>query len=118
MGKDLKESSGDGRCAPGGANRARRAPLAFQTYGMDILVPPDVGFEDLQLHRGGDGGLTFRIAPVKRVLEASGIPPEQGAFLTEDFACELCVRWHEAHVAAGGAPDQVAVRLAKEMSGI
>lgn len=81
---------------------------------LQITIPDDVAFADLQLARDA-ACLTFAWEPLERICAASGIDP---AVLTDgpkDNAAGLIVRWYVAHRAIGGAPDPVVEDLLDEM---
>lgn len=85
---------------------------------ITLVIPDDVRFEDLQLARDPQNGdITFDWTPVERICAASGLDLAR----LEDPACddlsELIVAWYEAHLAAGGAPDEVQEALLAEEDG-
>lgn len=80
-----------------------------------ILIPEDISFEDLHLWRDPVTGLIeFDAEPIERVCEANDIDAD--AFLTEDNIGALLNGWYQAHLASGGAPDQVQEQVLAEVN--
>jgi hypothetical protein len=78
-----------------------------------IQIPDDIRFEDLHLSRDPVTGLIeFDAEPVERVCEANDIDAD--TFLTEDNIGALLNGWYQAHLANGGAPDQVQEQVLAE----
>lgn len=81
---------------------------------LQITIPDGVSFADLKLRRESDGDVSFDIAIIRRICEASGIDPEQIHDADEDAVSGLIVAWYGAHIQIGGAPDLVAEDLIAE----
>jgi hypothetical protein len=80
---------------------------------LNISVPKEVDFADLQLRRHADGVIAFNWRPIEAICAASGI--DHTAFCTDDVAAFI-VAWYGRHLAAGGARDATADDLITEVA--
>lgn len=65
-----------------------------------VVIPADIEFEHLNVHREADGRVTFDADVLEAILDASGIGD-----LTEDDVSALVVQWYIVHRRDGGAPN-------------
>lgn len=79
-----------------------------------VCIPDGVSFSDLKLARDPDGAVSFDMAVIETICEASGIPAGLITDHPEDNASSLIVAWYQAHRADGGQPDPVAEELIAE----
>lgn len=85
-----------------------------QTIGF--VIPDGVFFEQLKLSRDSStGDVSFDWSPIEAICDASGINISMFRDQDEDNVGALIVSWYNAHVAAGGARDQVAEQLIAEV---
>lgn len=86
------------------------------TKPVPISIPADLPFSALQLSRTATGNLSFSVAAIVMIEQASGLP--DGFFMAqeEDAVASLIVTWYGHHKAAGGAIDPVAEDLIAEVS--
>ena len=81
---------------------------------VTICIPDDVSFADLKLARD-KGGITFDMAPIRRICEASGIDVAMFTETPEDNLSSLIVEWYGRHLKNGGARDLVQDQLLQEI---
>jgi len=79
-----------------------------------IVVPEGTEFSSLRLARDPSGDVSFDLAAIVRIEQASGLP--EGFFMAqpEGALAGLIVHWYNIHRASGGAPDPVADDLIAE----
>lgn len=78
---------------------------------VDIVIPSDVAFADLELKRDVDGSVQFNWAPIEAICEASGIDSQSLKKAAGGSVAALLVHWYIAHLGRGGSPDQVQEEL-------
>lgn len=78
----------------------------------NIRVPSDLPFSALNLARDPDGAVSMDVDTLVRICELNGFPPQ--LLENEDNLAQLVNAWYQAHLAAGGAPDQVQEELIAE----
>lgn len=84
------------------------------TQTMMMIIPPDVQFSALQLHRAPNGDVSFNWAPIERICRASNVPIEAFRDSPEDKVAVLLTLWYRAHLEAGGASNGVQEDLIAE----
>lgn len=82
---------------------------------ITVAIPPGLAFADLKLARDADGMVSFDTAVIARIEVASGLPVGHFMARPEDELSDLITQWYRAHLAAGGAPDQVQEDLISEV---
>lgn len=80
-----------------------------------ISIPDDLDFSDLRLERDPDGGVSFDLAVIERICEASSIQVEMFLDAPEDNVTGLIVGWYQEHRKYGGEADLVAEDLIAEV---
>ena len=81
---------------------------------MQLKVPEDISFSDLNLARDPDGNVSFDMSVIERLCESSNVPLELITESPEDNAARLIVAWYHAHLDQGGNRDPVADDLIAE----
>lgn len=81
-----------------------------QSVLASIRVPIDVTFSDLNLHYESSG-MSFDLAPLERLCEASGIDPDLLRNPDDGRITKLIIRWYGIHLAMGGERDSAADAL-------
>lgn len=79
-----------------------------------ICIPDDLPFSALRLARDPDGMVSFDVAVVRRICEASNINPDLFLRADEGNVSQLIVQWYAAARAAGEPADPVADDLIDE----
>ena len=87
----------------------------MQQQMAKVAIPDDLDFSDLRLARDPDGGVSFDLAVIERICEASGLPVEMFRDSPEDIVSGLIVGWYQAHRQNGGEADPVADDLIAEV---
>ena len=82
---------------------------------LQISIPDDVRFADLKLRRHKNGDLSFDWSPILKICQASGIDPGLMKTGPEENVSGLVVAWYVAHRDDGGAPDQAAEEIMREV---
>ena len=93
----------------------RQEPTGTEDEARLLVIPEGLEFSALELAldtRTGD--LSFNWEPLELICAASGLDLDALIEESDDALSELINAWYEAHVAAGGAPDDVQERLLKE----
>ena len=80
-----------------------------------VVIPEDLSFHDLQLCREPNGDVRFDTDVIRRICEASNVPPAPFLDGPEDNVSALITQWYQAFREAGGTPDPVAEDLIAEM---
>lgn len=86
----------------------------MSAYRVEVIIPPGLLFAELGLHRAPDGAVEFDVAPLLRICEASGIPPEHLTDQAEDNTAAIIVAWYGQAREHGEPPDPVADDLIAE----
>lgn len=84
----------------------------FRKALVQVRIPADLHFCDLRLRRQPGGDISFDLAVMARVLDASGVPR---AAATEDLHSGVIVGWYRMHREQGGAPDPVVEQMIAEV---
>ena len=80
-----------------------------------LVIPPGLDFATLELALDPDSGdISFNWEPLEQICAASGLDLDALIEESEDALSELITAWYEAHVEAGGAPDDIQERLMRE----
>ena len=80
-----------------------------------LVIPPGLDFATLELALDPHSGdISFNWEPLEQICEASGIDLDALMEESEDALSELITAWYEAHIEAGGAPDDIQERLMRE----
>lgn len=80
-----------------------------------VVIPDGIYFADLHLARDADGSVSFDLAVIARICEASGLPIEIFRDAPEENIAGLIVHWYQAHRQDGGEIDLVAEDLLAEV---
>ncbi len=80
-----------------------------------VAIPDDIEFSDLNLAYDADGHISFDMAVIERICQASNLPVELFTDAPEDNVCGLIVTWYQAHRKSGGDADPVAESLIAEV---
>lgn len=88
------------------------ASISCKMEEIRVHIPDDVEFEDLELTREADGGVTFNVDVIEEIRVASGLPED--AFTDEDDLASLIIGWYHAHLELGGEPNAAAEELIAE----
>ena len=73
-----------------------------------LMIPPELDFSALELALDPiSGDISFNWEPLDQICAASGLDLDALMEESEDALSELITAWYEAHLAAGGAPDEV-----------
>lgn len=80
-----------------------------------ITIPPGLSFAALKLSRDASGSVSFDLAVITAIEQASGLADGFLMSQPEDVLGEVIVRWYDAHIAAGGERDPVADDLIAEV---
>lgn len=70
---------------------------------LQIIIPDDIDFADLQYARDPDGSVSFDWAPIERICAASGIDIAVFRDSPEDNVAALIAQWYASHLRGGGA---------------
>ena len=76
------------------------------TQSLRIVIPDDLEFSELRIHRGPDG-VSFDWSPIERICEASGIDVALFREQHEDNVAGLLCEWYRQHREAGGEADPI-----------
>ena len=79
---------------------------------IQVVIPDDVKFADLELVRDG-GNIRYNPETMKKIIEASQIDPD--VFLNWNNLSTLLVKWHEQAVKEGQPQDPLVVELMSEV---
>lgn len=82
---------------------------------LRLTIPEDLSFSDLELARGPNGQVAFRVETINRICAASGIDSAAFWKTSEDNVAGLIIAWYRAHLDHGGDPDPVAESLILEV---
>lgn len=86
------------------------------TESVRITIPEGLAFGDLRLSRDpASGDVAFDWEPIRRICEASGLPPDWFESRPEDALCALLVAWYQQAKAAGEALDPVQEQILAEI---
>ena len=91
--------------------------MSTQTTKLEVVIPADVAFSDLNLqHDPSSGGVVFEYRPIERICEASGIEFDQLSEDETEGLGDFLMSWYMEHLAHGGQPDWVADSIIEEMT--
>lgn len=79
-----------------------------------ICIPDDLAFSALRLGRDADGMVSFDLAVIRRICEASNLNPDLFLRADEGNVSQLIMQWYAAARAAGEPADPVAEDLITE----
>lgn len=89
--------------------------IVAKVNAVPKITIPALPFSALKLLRDADGHVSFDLAAVSAIEQASGLPDGELMRQHEDVLAEIITRWYSAHRAAGGEPDPTAEDLLAEV---